>query len=47
MMKKILFVGNSHTYMNDMPELARQMMENASGEPCEAVMLAYSGRPLK
>ena len=44
---KILFIGNSHTYMNDMPELAREMMENATGEPCEVFMLAYSGRPLK
>ena len=46
-MKKILFIGNSHTYMNDMPELARQMMENAAGESCEVFLLAYSGRPLK
>ena len=46
-MKKILFIGNSHTYMNDMPELARQMMVNATGEPCEVFMLAYSGKPLK
>ena len=44
---KILFIGNSHTYMNDMPELTRQMIENATGEPCETVMLAYSGRSLK
>ena len=46
-MKKILFIGNSHTYMNDMPRLAKEMMENAAGEPCEVFMLAYSGRPLK
>ena len=44
---KILFIGNSHTYMNDMPELARQMMEDVTGQPCEVTMLAYSGRPLK
>ena len=44
---KILFVGNSHTYMNDLPELVRQMMESATGESCETVMLAYSGRSLK
>ena len=44
---KVLFIGNSHTYMNDMPELARQMIENITGEKCDAVMLAYSGRPLK
>ncbi|MBQ1847565.1 MAG: hypothetical protein II135_06130 [Clostridia bacterium] len=44
---KILFIGNSHTYMNDMPELVRQAIESASNEPCQAVMLAYSGRTLK
>ncbi|MCR4746341.1 MAG: hypothetical protein K5894_14085 [Lachnospiraceae bacterium] len=44
---KILFIGNSHTYMNDMPELARQMIENATGEACDVFMLAYSGRSLK
>ena len=44
---KILFIGNSHTYMNDMPELARRMMENATGEKCEVFMLAYSGKSLK
>lgn len=44
---RILFIGNSHTYMNDMPELARRMIENASGEKCEVFMLAYSGRSLK
>ena len=46
-MKKILFIGNSHTYMNDMPQLAKEMMENVTGKPCEVFMLAYSGRPLK
>ena len=44
---KILFIGNSHTYMNDMPELARRMIEDASGENCDVFMLAYSGRSLK
>ena len=44
---KILFIGNSHTYMNDMPELTREMIENATGESCEVFMLAYSGRSLK
>lgn len=46
-MKKILFIGNSHTYMNDMPELVRRMVENATGEECQVFMLAYSGRSLK
>ena len=46
-MKKILFIGNSHTYMNDMPELVRRMVEDAAGEECQVFMLAYSGRSLK
>ena len=46
-MKKVLFIGNSHTYMNDMPEIFRQMMERATGESCEVFMLAYSARSLK
>ena len=44
---RILFIGNSHTYMNDMPELARRMIEDATGDSCEVFMLAYSGRSLK
>ncbi len=44
---KILFIGNSHTYMNDMPELVREMIENATGEACEVFMLAYPGKTLK
>ena len=47
LMKRILFIGNSHTYMNDMPELVRLMMENVTGEDCEVFMLAYSNRSLK
>lgn len=46
-MKKILFIGNSHTYMNDMPELVRLMIENTIGEECQVFMLAYSARTLK
>ena len=44
---KILFIGNSHTYMNDMPELVREMVEDATGEACEVFMLAYPGKTLK
>ncbi|MBE5847757.1 MAG: hypothetical protein E7300_08780 [Lachnospiraceae bacterium] len=44
---KILFIGNSHTYMNDMPKLTGEMIENATGESCEVFMLAYSARSLK
>ena len=44
---KVLFIGNSHTYMNDMPELTRRMLEDSTGQPCLVTMLAYSGRSLK
>ena len=44
---KILFIGNSHTFMNDMPSLVRDMTQAAIGEECEVVMLAYGGRSLK
>lgn len=44
---KILFIGNSHTFMNDMPALVRDMVRDVTGEECEAVMLAYGGRSLK
>ena len=33
--------------MNDMPELAREMIENATGQTCEVTMLAYPGRSLR
>lgn len=44
---RILFIGNSHTYMNDMPQLVSEMVENATGKKCDVVMLAYSARSLK
>ncbi|MBR0451117.1 MAG: hypothetical protein IJI78_03915 [Oscillospiraceae bacterium] len=44
---KILFIGNSHTYMNDMPKLVSDMVENSTRQLCEVFMLAYSGRSLK
>ncbi len=44
---KVLFIGNSHTYFNDMPELFRRFAEAVTGEKTEAVMLAYSGRDLE
>ena len=43
---KVLFVGNSHTYMNDMPQLFREIVEKTTGAPCEVTMLAFSGRHL-
>lgn len=43
---KVLFLGNSHTFFNDMPELFARFVEKTTGEKPEAVMLAYSGRDL-
>ena len=44
---KILFVGNSHTYFNDMPATFAGLWETARGERPEVTMLAYSGRSLQ
>ena len=41
---KVLFVGNSHTYFNDMPALFARFAELTTGERPEVTMLAYSGR---
>lgn len=43
---KVLFLGNSHTFFNDMPELFAQFVEKTTGEKPEVVMLAYPGRDL-
>lgn len=39
---RILFIGNSHTYYNDMPEMVRKMAVEA-GIDCEVTMLAHGG----
>ena len=41
---KVLFVGNSHTFFNDMPELFARFAQKTAGEKPEVVMLAYGGR---
>ena len=43
---RVLFVGNSHTYFNDMPALFARMCAELTGERPEIAMLAYSGRSL-
>lgn len=43
---RVLFVGNSHTYFNDMPALFARMCGELTGEKPETAMLAYSGRSL-
>ena len=45
-MLRILFIGNSHTYYNDMPEMvARRFREE--GYDCQTTMLAHPGWYLK
>ena len=44
---KVLFVGNSHTYFNDMPALFAELVEKTTGRRPEVVMLAYSNRNLE
>ena len=39
---KILFIGNSHTYYNDMPLLVKQRFEG-EGCGCHVTMLAHPG----
>ncbi|MBQ3062944.1 MAG: hypothetical protein IJD03_04730 [Clostridia bacterium] len=43
---KVLFLGNSHTFFNDMPELFARFVEKTTGEKPSVTMLAYSGREL-
>ena len=43
---KVLFVGNSHTFFNDMPELFARFAQITTGEKPFAAMLAYPGRDL-
>lgn len=43
---RVLFIGNSHTYFNDMPALFARMCQELTGERPELTMLAYSGRSL-
>lgn len=44
---KVLFIGNSHTYFNDMPHLFAGMCEALTGQQTEVTMLAFSNRTLK
>ena len=43
---KVLFLGNSHTFFDDMPELFARFVEKTTGEKPSVTMLAYSGREL-
>ena len=39
---KLLFIGNSHTYYNDMPLMVRRRAEEA-GYSCHVTMIAHGG----
>ena len=39
---KILFIGNSHTYCNDLPHIV-QILAGEEGYDCQATMLAHGG----
>ena len=43
---KVLFIGNSHTYFNDMPYLFADMCGKAGETETDVTMIAYSGRTL-
>ena len=39
---RLLFIGNSHTYYNDMPILLKRRAED-EGIPCDVTMIAHPG----
>ena len=43
---RVLFIGNSHTYFNDMPETFAKMCRKLTGKRPEVTMIAYSERSL-
>ena len=45
-MLRILFIGNSHTYYNDMPEMVARRFRD-EGYDCQTTMLAHPGWYLK
>lgn len=42
---KLLFIGNSHTYYNSMPEIVKRLLE-ATGQKTHVTMLTESGKNL-
>ena len=44
---KVLFVGNSHSYFNDMPRTFADLYEGLTGEKVDVTMLAYSWKDLE
>jgi hypothetical protein len=45
--RRILFIGNSHTYFNDMVSMFQHIAEEATGAPVDITMLAHPGRTLE
>ena len=44
---RVLFIGNSHTYFNDMPATFASLWTKTCGETPDVTMLAYSSRSLE
>ena len=44
---RVLFIGNSHSYFNDMPATFAELWKDEYDEPCDVTMLAYSARSLE
>ena len=44
---RVLFIGNSHTYFNDMPLLFSHMYRQLRDDDISVSMIAYSGRTLR
>ena len=44
---KILFIGNSHTYFNDMPHIVSDDFMKQKGIYCETTMLSHGGWTLR
>ena len=46
-MQKILFIGNSHTYFNDMPAMVAELFRQSLGQEAHVTMLASPGMALR
>lgn len=46
-MKKLLFIGNSHTYFNDMPQMVAELFRICLQEEILPVMLTHGGMTLR
>ena len=42
---KVLFIGNSHTYFHDLPQVFKMLAEAGQDRPVEARLLAFPGVP--